>query len=50
MCSWPAGGRAPRGDVATVTIDRATFRVTDFGVSDRLPVIALGTRTFRLRW
>lgn len=50
MCSWPPGGHAPRGDVATITIGRESFQMTDFGVGDRLPVIAPGTRTFTLRW
>ncbi len=42
-------GHAPRGDAVTVTNDRVSFQMTDFGASGRLPAIAPGTRTFRLR-
>jgi hypothetical protein len=38
-CSHPAGVAAPHGTVLTLTIDRKTLEITDFGVGDRSPTI-----------
>jgi len=35
-CSRPAGAPVQRGTVLTVTVDRATFEITDFGLGNRL--------------
>jgi photosystem II stability/assembly factor-like uncharacterized protein len=49
-CSRPPGAPAPRGSVATLSIDRKTFRVTDFGLTDRVPLLPEGARSYTIRF
>ena len=42
QCSVPAGATAPRGTILTLTLDRTTFRVTDFGIGDVAPRLLAG--------
>ncbi len=49
-CSRPSGAHAPRGTVAVLTVDRRTFHVTDFGISDRAPRRPVGAQQYQIRF
>ena len=49
-CSRPSSAHAPRGTVAVLTVDRETFQVTDFGISDRAPRRPAGAQQFQIRF
>ncbi|HLX77634.1 MAG TPA: hypothetical protein VKR27_02030, partial [Acidimicrobiales bacterium] len=49
-CSRPAGAPVQRGTVLTVTVDRATFAVTDFGIGNSLNPPLPHAKSYALRF
>ena len=49
-CSRPPGASPPRGSVATLSVDRRTFRVTDFTLTDHVPRLPKGTQRYTIHF